>query len=234
MASPLIKRALLLSQLLDHLYPNPPIPLDHTDSFTLLVAVVLSAQTTDGKVNAVTPELFRRAPTCSELAKMPYDELLEIVRSVGLAPTKTKNLLGLANKLVSDFNGEVPGTFKELESLPGVGHKTASVVMSQAFGHLAFPVDTHIHRLAVRFGFSKEKSSVAEVEADLKALFPQDSWHRLHLQLIYFGREYCQAKNHMPKRCPACSWVKKKTIPDRLEEIKLEPSPKKGRFSSVH
>lgn len=191
---------------LQALYPNPPIPLDHTDPFTLLVAVVLSAQTTDKKVNEVTPALFERANTPAKLAAVPVDEIRTIIRQIGLAPTKAKNLQALSALLVSNFGGVVPRTFEALESLPGVGHKTASVVMAQAFGLPAFAVDTHIFRLAHRWGLSKGKD-VEAVEADLKRLFPEVSWNPLHLQIIYFGREHCPARNHDPAGCPICSWA---------------------------
>ena len=191
---------------LQALYPNPPIPLDHTDPFTLLVAVVLSAQTTDKKVNEVTPALFARARTPAALSKVPVDEVRAIIRQIGLAPTKAKNLVALSGLLVSNFGGVVPRTFEELESLPGVGHKTASVVMAQAFDLPAFAVDTHIFRLARRWGLSKGKD-VEAVEADLKRLFPKSSWNPLHLQIIYFGREHCPARNHDPAGCPICSWA---------------------------
>lgn len=185
------------------LYPNPPIPLDHHDPFTLLVAVVLSAQCTDKKVNEVTPPLFRRGGTPQKMAKLPVDEILSIIRPLGLAPQKAKALAGLSEMIVRDFGGEVPGNFESLESLPGVGHKTASVVMSQVFGLPAFPVDTHIHRLAQRWGLS-DGSSVAQTERDLKRLFAPESWRDLHLQIIYYGREHCSARGCDGTRCPIC------------------------------
>jgi endonuclease-3 len=191
---------------LDALYPETPIPLDHTDPFTLLVAVVLSAQTTDKKVNEVTPALFRAAPGPSELAELPVEDILALIRQLGLAPQKAKALKGLAQILVNRHHGQVPQSFAELEELPGVGHKTASVVMSQAFGVPAFPVDTHIHRLAARWGLS-DGSSVERTERDLKAAFPESTWNRLHLQIIFFGREHCPALYHDLTRCPICSWA---------------------------
>lgn len=191
---------------LQALYPNPPIPLDHSDPFTLLVAVMLSAQTTDKKVNEVTPALFARARTPAAMAALPVEEILALIRQIGLAPTKAKNLKALSGLLVSRFGGQVPRTFEELESLPGVGHKTASVVMAQAFDLPAFAVDTHIFRLARRWGLSKGKD-VEAVEADLKRLFPKASWNPLHLQIIYFGREHCPARGHDPAACPICSWA---------------------------
>ena len=196
-------RARLITTRLAELYPNPPIPLDHHDPFTLLVAVVLSAQCTDKKVNEVTPALFRRGGTPQKMAKLPVDEILSIIRPLGLAPQKAKALAGLSEMIVRDFGGEVPGDFECLESLPGVGHKTASVVMSQVFGLPAFPVDTHIHRLAQRWGLS-DGSSVAQTERDLKRLFAPESWRDLHLQIIYYGREHCSARGCDGTRCPIC------------------------------
>lgn len=199
-------KALRIADQLDALYPAPPIPLDHVDPFTLLVAVVLSAQTTDKKVNEVTPALFTRAPTAAAMAALPVEEILALIRQIGLAPTKAKNLRALSRQLVDRHGGQVPRTFDELEALPGVGHKTASVVMVQAFGVPAFPVDTHIFRLARRWGLSKGKT-VEQVEDDLKRLFPRERWSRLHLQIIYFGREHCPARAHEAASCPICSWA---------------------------
>jgi len=204
-----VKRAEKLERIqrvLDELVPEVPIPLAHRDPFTLLVAVVLSAQTTDKKVNEVTPELFRRAPTPAALARLPVREVHELIRQVGLAPAKSKALVGLARLLVDRHGGAVPRTFEELEELPGVGHKTASVVLSQAFGVPTFPVDTHIHRLAERWGLSSGRS-VVETERDLKRLFPSTAWGKLHLQLIYFGRRHCPARGHDPARCPICCFA---------------------------
>eukprot|EP00935_MAST-01C_sp_MAST-1C-sp1_P002732 g2732.t1 len=175
-----------VGETLDALFPDPPIPLNHTDSFTLLIAVILSAQTTDAKVNEVTMQLFQQAPTPAKLAAMKYEHLLELIRTVGLAPTKARNLLKCAQRLIDEFNGRVPSTFEELESLAGVGHKTASCVMSQAFGQQSFAVDTHIERLAKRWRLVKESAKVEDVEKSFKALFPPERWGRLHLQLIYF------------------------------------------------
>ncbi len=197
------ERAQVVQQVLASLYPSPPIPLDHLDAFTLLVAVVLSAQCTDKKVNEITPRLFQRGGTPQKMAKMTVEEILEIIRPLGLAPQKAVALHGLANQLCDRFGGQVPQTFVELESLPGVGHKTASVVMSQMFGHDAFPVDTHIHRLAQRWGLTNGKS-VAQTEADLKKLFPVESWRDLHLQIIYFGREHCTARGCDGTCCSLC------------------------------
>jgi endonuclease-3 len=168
--------------------------------------VVLSAQTTDAQVNRVTPALFRRAPTPETLAHMSETDILKLIRSCGLAPGKARRLKQLAQTIVDEHGGEVPADMEALEELPGVGHKTASVVMNQAFGHPAFPVDTHIHRLAARWGLSKAKD-VEQTERDLKKLFPAEEWGKRHLQLIYFGREYCPARNHDKAECPICSWA---------------------------
>ena len=195
--------------ILQDLYPEPPIPLDHEDPYTLLVAVMLSAQTTDKKVNEVTPALFERASTAEEMARVPVEEIRELIRTVGLAPTKAKNLQALSAQLVDRWDGVVPQSLEEMESLPGIGHKTASVVMCQAFGEPAFPVDTHIHRLGARWGLSNGKN-VETTERDLKAVFPRDQWIPLHLQIIYFGREYCPARGHDLTTCPICSWAASK------------------------
>ena len=200
------ERAKKIGEILDSLYPQPPIPLRHRDPFTLLVAVVLSAQTTDAQVNQVTPALFRRAPTAQAMARMPESEILKLIRSCGLAPGKARNLKRLAQILVDEYGGNVPRDIEALERLPGVGHKTASVVMSQAFGEPAFPVDTHIHRLARRWKLSKGKN-VEQTERDLKKVFPENDWGKRHLQIIYFGREHCPARMHDPAGCPICSWA---------------------------
>lgn len=199
-------KAVRIRTKLDELYETVPIPLDHTDAFTLLVAVMLSAQTTDKKVNEVTPALFARARTPEAMSRVPVDEILSLIRQVGLAPTKAKNLQRLSGLLVERHGGKVPADMEALEALPGVGHKTASVVMSQAFGVPSFPVDTHIHRLATRWGLSSGKN-VEETERDLKALFPEESWNKLHLQIIYFGRQHCPALRHDAAGCPICSWA---------------------------
>ncbi|GAB5358043.1 hypothetical protein AAMO2058_000425000 [Amorphochlora amoebiformis] len=201
------KKAAKIAEILKELYPDPPIPLNHWNTFTLLVAVMLSAQTTDGKVNDVTMKLFKICPTPATLAAIAYDSLLAIVRSVGLAPTKSKNLINMAKMLISDFDGNVPSTMENLVKLPGVGRKTASVVLSQAFNLNTFPVDTHIHRLAVRWGLAPEGADVLKVEHCLRALYPAPEWRNLHLQMIYFGREWCQAKKHEAKACPVCCWA---------------------------
>ncbi|MEC8590677.1 MAG: endonuclease III [Planctomycetota bacterium] len=197
------ERAEYVSKRLDELYPDPPIPLDHTDSFTLLVAVVLSAQCTDKKVNEVTPALFARASGPQSMSKLPVSKVQSLIQTLGLAPQKAKALVGLSKQIMSQHAGDVPGTFEELEALPGVGHKTASVVMAQAFGHPAFPVDTHIHRLAQRWGLSKGEN-VVQTEKDLKRLFPEDCWNRLHLQIIFYGREHCTARGCDGTQCEIC------------------------------
>jgi len=199
------ERADLIGIQLDELYPTTPIPLDHNDPYTLLVAVMLSAQTTDKKVNEVTPALFAVADEPAQMAALEVDEIREIIRQIGLAPTKAKNLKRMAEQIL-DGGGEVIPDWEFLESLAGVGHKTASVVMSQSFGVPAFPVDTHIHRLAARWGLSSGRN-VVQTERDLKDVFPMDTWNRRHLQIIYFGREYCPARNHDLADCPICGWA---------------------------
>ena len=207
------EKAERIGQQLDDLYPETPIPLDHTDPYTLLVAVALSAQTTDKKVNEVTPALFEVASTPQQMAALEVDTIRELIRQIGLAPTKAKNLWTAANQIL-DAGGEVLPDWEFLESLAGVGHKTASVVMSQAFGVPAFPVDTHIHRLAARWGLSNG-SNVERTERDLKAVFPRETWNDRHLQIIFFGREYCPARHHDLLTCPICSWAAtKKRIRD--------------------
>jgi len=200
-----IEKAERIGEILDDLYPEPPIPLGHVDPYTLLVAVVLSAQTTDKKVNQVTPTLFAEADTPAAMAALGEPRILEIIREIGLAPTKAKNLWRAATQIV-ESGGEVKPDWDFLESLPGVGHKTAGVVMAQAFGVPAFPVDTHIHRLAARWGLSNG-TTVERTEKDLKAVFPKDTWILRHLQIIYFGREYCPALRHDLTTCPICSWA---------------------------
>jgi endonuclease-3 len=194
-----------IGALLDEMYPDPPIPLDHTSPYTLMVAVALSAQTTDKKVNEVTPALFAVADTPEKMVQLDPSEILAIIREIGLAPTKARNLRTMAEQII-DAGGEVIPDWDFLESLAGVGHKTASVVMSQAFGIPAFAVDTHIHRLAARWGLS-DGSSVERTERDLKALFARDTWNRRHLQIIFFGREHCPARGHDLSTCPICSWA---------------------------
>jgi endonuclease III len=217
-ASTVVKRrdkADRIGEILDDLYPQPPIPLDHVDPYTLLVAVALSAQTTDKKVNQVTPALFAEADTPEKMAALGEARILELIREIGLAPTKAKNLWRAANQIL-DAGGEVIADWDFLESLAGVGHKTASVVMAQAFGVPAFPVDTHIHRLAARWGLS-DGTTVERTEKDLKAAFPFETWNRRHLQIIFFGREYCPALRHDLDDCPICSWAatKKRKLAER-------------------
>ncbi|MBM7423265.1 endonuclease III [Spongiibacter marinus] len=189
---------------LDELYPTQPIPLDHKDPYTLLVAVLLSAQCTDERVNQVTPALFALADNPADMAQQSVDDIREIIRPCGLSPQKSKAIKRLSEILLADYNGQVPEDMEALETLPGVGHKTASVVMSQAFGVPAFPVDTHIHRLAQRWGLTNGKS-VAQTEKDLKRLFPKDRWNALHLQIIYYGREFCSARGCDGTVCEICT-----------------------------
>lgn len=205
------ERAAAIQAILEELYPNPPIPLEHKDAYTLLVAVLLSAQCTDVRVNQVTPLLFARADNPFAMLHLSVDEIRDIIRPVGLSPTKSAAIRGLSEMLVEKYNGSVPPDLEALEALPGVGHKTASVVMAQAFGVPSFPVDTHIHRLAARWGLS-DGHSVARTERDLKAVFPEWAWNKLHLQIIYFGREYCPARGHDPAKCPICSQYGVKSI----------------------
>ncbi|HYD48624.1 MAG TPA: endonuclease III [Terriglobales bacterium] len=200
------EKAVRIGQILDELYPDPDIPLHHHDPFTLLIAVVLSAQTTDARVNLVTPQLFHRARTPEAMVRLGVEEIHRLIRTCGLAPAKAKNIHALSQILVEQYGGQVPGTLSELEALPGVGHKTASVMMVQVFDTPAFPVDTHIHRLAARWGLSSGKN-VEQTERDLKRVFPREQWSRLHLQIIYFGREHCPALGHDLDRCRICSWA---------------------------
>jgi endonuclease-3 len=197
------ERAAIVDRRLAELYPDPPIPLTHKDAFTLLIAVLLSAHTTDKSVNKATPELFALADTPEKMSRVPVEEIQRIIRPVGLSATKAKNISALARILVKQHGGQVPRTFEELEELPGVGHKTASVVMAQAFGVPAFPVDTHIHRLAQRWGLT-EGRNVEQTERDLKKLFPRDHWNKLHLQFIYYGREHCTARGCDGTSCQLC------------------------------
>ena len=195
-----------IGEKLDELFPNPPIPLDYTSAYTMLVAVVLSAQCTDIRVNQVTKVLFKVADTPKKMVKLGVDRIAEIIKPCGFFNTKSVNIYNLSRELVEKFGGEVPQSFEELEALPGVGHKTASVVMSHIFKVPAFPVDTHIHRLAMRWGLS-DGSSVEQTEKDLKKVFPESEWEKRHLQIIYFGRTYCKARGHKPEECPICSVV---------------------------
>jgi endonuclease-3 len=197
------ERVAYILQTLQELYPDPPIPLQHKDAYTLLVAVLLSAQCTDERVNQVTPALWRLADTPQEMAKIPAEKIQEIIRPCGLSPQKSKAIQKLSQIITEQYAGQVPQSFAELEALPGVGHKTASVVMSQAFGVPAFPVDTHIHRLAQRWGLTTGKN-VEQTEKDLKRLFPEIYWNKLHLQIIYYGREYCTARGCDGTICPIC------------------------------
>ena len=205
------EKAGFIEQKLDELFPHPDVPLQHKDAYTLLISVVLSAQCTDERVNKTTPHLFRLADTPQKMTKLTVDKIREIITPCGLAPAKSKAIHALSNILVEKYGGEIPSTFHELEELPGVGHKTASVIMSQAFGVSAFPVDTHIHRLAWRWGLSNGKS-VTQTEADLKRLFAEEKWNKLHLQIIYFGRTYCPARGHDRAKCPICKVVGRKDL----------------------
>ncbi|MGB1587198.1 MAG: endonuclease III [Poseidonia sp.] len=212
-----LEKAERIAQQLEAFYPVIPIPLDHSNPFELLVAVLMSAQTTDLKVNEVTPALFSKASSAADMAQLEVETILADIRQVGLAPTKAKNIKRLSELLVERHGGEVPASFEDLEALPGVGHKTASVVMSQAFGVPAFPVDTHIHRLAARWGLSNG-TTVEKTEHDLKAVFPKEKWNDLHLQIIFFGREYCPARFHDLTQCPICSWAaSKKRIREEMK-----------------
>ncbi|MBK9759267.1 MAG: endonuclease III [Flavobacteriales bacterium] len=205
------EKAAFAAAKLAELYPRTTIPLDHEDPFTLLVAVVLSAQCTDKKVNEITPLLFAKARTPQQMVKLSVEEIQDIIRPCGLSPMKSAWIHGLSRIILDEHGGKVPQTFAALEALPSVGHKTASVVMSQAFGFPAFPVDTHIHRLAYRWTLSTGKS-VEQTEADLKKLFPEDTWNALHLRIIFFGREHCPAKAHDPRKCPICSLIGRKEL----------------------
>ncbi len=205
------ERATAIAEILEDLYPETPIPLTHQDPYTLLVAVLLSAQSTDARVNTVTPILFEKADTPEKMILLSVKEIEDIIRPCGLAPRKSQAIWDLSNILIEKHNSEVPANFEDLEALPGVGHKTASVVMSQAFGVPAFPVDTHIHRLAYRWMLSTGKN-VVKTEADLKKVFPRESWNKLHLQIIFFGREYCPARGHKREECPICSKFGRKNM----------------------
>ena len=198
-----IEKAQEVSKILNRIYKKVPIPLSHKNKFELVVAVLLSAQCTDERVNQVTPTLFKKANSAIKMTKVPKKTIYNIIRPCGLAPQKSKAIFELSRILVKKFKGKVPESFEELEKLPGVGHKTASVVMSQGFGHQAFPVDTHIHRLAQRWGLTNGKN-VVQTEKDLKHLFPKKSWNKLHLQIIFYGREFCQARNCYGLECEIC------------------------------
>ena len=209
------ERATFIQQRLNELYPNPPIPLGHQSSFQLLVAVLLSAQCTDKRVNEVTPNLFAIASDAHSMLKVPTEQIYKIIRPCGLAPKKSAAISELSRILVEKYDGDVPENLLELEMLPGVGHKTASVVMSQGFGHPAFPVDTHIHRLAQRWGLTKGKN-VTQTERDLKKNFPPETWNKLHLQIIFYGREYCTARGCDGRVCDIC----KTCYPNRKRPFK--------------
>ncbi|MBL7856727.1 MAG: endonuclease III [Cyclobacteriaceae bacterium] len=199
--------------ILDFYYPKPEVPLQHKDAYTLLISVLLSAQCTDERVNKTTPALFKRADNPYDMLTLSVEEIRDIIKPCGLSPMKSKGIAGLSKILVEKYNGEVPNTFEALEELPAVGHKTASVVMTQWFGIPAFPVDTHIHRLAYRWGLSNGKS-VEQTEKDLKRLIPEEKWNKVHLQIIYFGREFCPARGHDWKTCPICSKYLRKQLQD--------------------
>ncbi len=207
-------RAIIIQEKLDQLYPTTPVPLNHKNNFELLIAVLLSAQTTDERVNKVTPNLFREAHTADKMQKLHYKTILKLVKTCGLAPKKSRAILALSKILVKEYNGQVPADINQLEKLPGVGHKTASVVMSQGFGQAAFPVDTHIHRLAQRWGLTNGKS-VEKTEDDLKKIFPKETWNKLHLQIIFYGREYCQARQCFGIECDIC----KTCYPNRKKPV---------------
>lgn len=202
-------KILFITEILERLYPETPVPLSHKDPYTLLVAVLLSAQCTDERVNKVTPALFALAENPFDMSQQKVSDIENIIRPCGLSPKKSKAISELSSILMEKYNGNVPQSFDELELLPGVGHKTASVVMSQAFGVPAFPVDTHIHRLAQRWKLTNGKN-VVQTEKDLKRLFPEQLWNKLHLQIIFYGREYCPARGHVVENCPICSAVGKK------------------------
>lgn len=207
---------------LEELYPEVPIPLDHYSPYTLLVAVVLSAQCTDERVNKITPGLFAVADNAADMAQVPVEDIKSIIRPCGLSPMKSKGISELSKILVNEYQGEVPADMEALEKLPAVGHKTASVVMSQAFGEPSFPVDTHIHRLIYRWGLSTGKN-VQQTEKDCKRLFDENKWNKLHLQIIYFGREYCPARGHNPYECPICSKVGRVPM---FKDFDLKPAKK--------
>ena len=209
-----IERVKLIIKRLEEIYPKTPIPLDHKNGFTLLVAVVLSAQSTDKKVNELTKELFNVASSAEDMYKLGEINIYNYIKQLGLAKTKAKNTYNLSKIISSKYNNKIPNTFEELESLPGVGHKTASVVLSQVFGVATFPVDTHIHRLSQRWGLTSGKS-VIQTEKDLKKLFPKDLWNKLHLQIIFYGREYCSARGCNGTICQLC----KELYPSRKKPV---------------
>ena len=205
------EKVLDIINILQREFPNPPVPLDHKDDYTLLIAVLLSAQCTDERVNKITPLLFAKADNPKDMLKLSAEEIREIIKPCGLSPRKSKAIYELSQILLNKHGGKVPASFQELEALPGVGHKTASVVMAQAFSVPAFPVDTHIHRLMYRWGLSNGKN-VEQTEKDAKRLFPEEIWNDLHLQIIFFGRKYCPARGHKVEECPICSKYARKGI----------------------
>ncbi|MBI1192462.1 MAG: endonuclease III [Bacteroidetes bacterium] len=205
------EKALAIQKLLEQYHPEVPVPLKHQDPFTLLIAVLLSAQCTDERVNQVSPSLFALADNPAAMSVIPVEQIQQIIRPCGLSPAKSKAIAGLSQILLREHDGQVPQSFEALEALPGVGHKTASVVMAQAFGVPAFPVDTHIHRLAWRWGLSTGRN-VVKTEEDLKKLYPSEYWNKLHLQIIYFGRSHCPARGHNPHQCPICSLYGRKEL----------------------
>ena len=211
------ERARNISKILDRVFSTPPVPLDHSDPYTLLIAVLLSAQCTDERVNKITPKLFKVAKNPLKMSKLTQNQIYKIIKPCGLAPKKSKAISKLSKILIKKYNGRVPETFEDLENLPGVGHKTASVVMSQGFGHPAFPVDTHIHRLAQRWGLTNGKN-VVQTELDIKKLFPEATWNRLHLQMIFYGREYCKARSCFGVECKICT----DCYPNRRKAIKVK------------
>ena len=211
------ERATKIMGILNKIYPKTPIPLNHKNKFELLISVLLSAQCTDKRVNEITPILFKKANNAEKMQKLSQNKIYKIIRPCGLAPQKSSAIHRLSKILVNNFNGRVPESFDELEKLPGVGHKTASVVMSQGFGHPAFPVDTHIHRLAQRWGLTNGKN-VTQTEKDLKKIFPMNSWNKLHLQIIFYGREYCEARKCFGLDCKIC----KTCFPNRKRPVKTK------------
>jgi endonuclease-3 len=215
-----------IGKILDEKFPMPDIPLDHGDPYTLLIAVVLSAQCTDERVNQVTPKLFAKASAPAAMTRLTVPEIRSIILPCGLSPQKSKAIHGLSKLIVERHGGQVPKSFEELEALPGVGHKTASVVMAHAFGVPAFPVDTHIHRLAARWGLSSGRN-VVETERDLKSLFPENEWIKRHLQIIYFGRRYCPARSHDFAACPVCSWAASQARAKREKMRSAAPGAKR-------
>jgi endonuclease III len=214
------QKANAILDILENFYPETPVPLDHKDAYTLLISVLLSAQCTDVRVNKVTPFLFEKADNPYKMIELEVSEIRDIIRPCGLSPKKSQAIFDLSHILINKHKGEVPQSFENLEELPGVGHKTASVVMSQWFGVPAMPVDTHIHRLAIRWGLTSGKN-VEVTEADLKKLFPREKWNKLHLQIIFFGREYCPARGHVPQNCPICKdYATKKVLKEGLMKPK--------------